>query len=219
MAPVSSRPIACLAGVAAAATTLVLAVDANAAPRGRRGDGIHQGGYIYGAPGVVQLPIEDDDYFDLDPTWGWGIGGGYLWTPTRYFKISAGGSFEHTIYNWDDFDPDDDVHGNMLRIAGELRIGGGTNKVWGYGLVGPGLALSIIDVEDAPFIDDDDTDAGFNLSVGGGVQGAVWRSLFLGGELDFDLNFFPDDDDLQGNLDDDYEIHQLWIKFVIGWYF
>jgi opacity protein-like surface antigen len=217
MTIVSSRRIACLGGFAAALATSLYAVDADAAPRGRRGDGIHQGGYIYGAPGVVQLPIEDDDYFDLDPTWGWGIGGGYLWTPTRYFKIAAGGSFEHTIYNWDDFDEDDDILGNQLRLAGELRIGGGTNKVWGYGLVGPGLALSIIDVDSPVF--DDDTDAGFNLTVGGGVQGAVWRSLFLGGELDFDLTWFPDDDDLPGNLDDDYEIHQLWIKFVIGWYF
>lgn len=216
MTPVRSRRIACLGGFAAAAATLVLATDAEAAPRGRRGDGIHQGGYIYGAPGIVQLPIDDDDYADLDPTWGWGLGGGYLWTPTKYFKIGAGGSFEHTIYNWDDLD-DDDVHGNMLRLAGELRIGGGTNRVWGYGLVAPGLALSIVDIDDVPG-DDHDTDAGFNLSVGGGVQGAVWRSLFLGGELDFDLNFFPDDDDF-GGIDDDYEIHQLWIKFVIGWYF
>jgi hypothetical protein len=151
------------------------ATDADAAPRGRRGDGIHQGGYIYGAPAIVQFPIEDDDYFDLDPTWGWGIGGGYLWTPARYFKIGVGGFFEHTIYNFDDID-EDDVLGNMLRLGAELRIGGGTNKVWGYGLLGPGLALSILDAHDPGPVDDDDTD-------------------------------------------DDYAIHQLWLKFVIGWYF
>jgi hypothetical protein len=194
---------------------------AEAAPRARArargGEGIHQGGYIYGAPAIIQLPIEDDDYADLDPTWGWGFGGGYLFEPANYFKIAVGGSFEHTIYNWDDVD-NDDASGNMLRLTGELRIGGGTNKVWGYGLIGPGLALSIVDVHRGPFEDYDDTDAGFNLSVGGGVQGAVWRSLFLGGELDFDLNFFPNDED-GPYWDNDYEIHQLWIKFIIGWYF
>jgi hypothetical protein len=57
MTLVSSRRIAGLGGFAAALATSLYAVDADAAPRGRRGDGIHQGGYIYGAPGVVQLPI------------------------------------------------------------------------------------------------------------------------------------------------------------------
>jgi hypothetical protein len=184
------------------------------AKRRRRGAGIHQGAYIYGAPALIQIPLEDDDYADLDPTWGWGFGAGYLWTPTRYFKVGLGGTFEHTIYNWDDID-EDDVHGNMLRMGAELRIGGGGRRVWGYAMVGPGLALSLVDFENGP----DDTDAGFDLQVGAGIQGAVWRSLFLGGEIDADLNWFPEQDDPPFAVDNDYVIHQMWIKFLVGWYF
>lgn len=54
-------------------------------------------------------------------------------------------------------------------MGAELRIGGGGRRVWGYGMVGPGLALSLVDIENGR----DDTDAGFNLRVGAGIQGAV----------------------------------------------
>jgi hypothetical protein len=194
---------------------------AEAAPRrARGGEGIHQGGYIYGAPAVIQFPMHDeDDGPDVEPTWGWGIGGGYLWTPGGVFKIAFGGSFEHTIYNWDNVDYDD-LQGNMLRLAAELRIGGGTNKVWGYGLIGPGLAIQVVhsDFMVGPWgYEDTHSDAGFDLTLGGGVQGAVWRSLFLGGELDFDLNFFGDHGPPEAH--DDFVYHQAWIKFIIGWYF
>lgn len=194
-------------------TTLSTSLEASAARR-RRGAGIHRGVYLYGAPGVVQIPLEVHRYADLDPTWGWGLGVGYLWTPSRYFKIGLGGTFEHTIYNWEHVDRDA-VHGNMLKMDAELRIGGGGRRVWGYGLVAPGLSLSLVDVDDGP----DDTDAGFNLHVGGGVQGAVWRSLFLGGEIVGDLNWFPAQDDTPLGVASDYRIHQLWLKFMIGWYF
>lgn len=192
----------------------ILLASREASAARRRGAGIHRGVYLYGAPGVVQIPLEDDNYADLDPTWGWGFGVGYLWTPTRYFKISLGGAFEHTIYNWDDLDRDN-VDGNMLRMNAELRIGGGGRRVWGYGLAAPGMSLSLVDVENGG----DDTDAGFGMTVGAGIQGAVWRSLFLGGEIAGNLNWFPDQDDSPFGLDRDYRIHQLWVKFMVGWYF
>ena len=188
--------------------------DASAAPA--RGEGIHQGGFIYGSPGVVVIPVDEDDFFDLDPTWGWSFGGGYLFAPGRLFKAQVGGAFEHTILNPDDFDADGRL--NMIRIMPEARIGAGTQTVWGYGLIGTGLGITVWDDRD-DFDDDDDAVPGFVLQLGGGVQGAVWRSLVLGGELDFDLGFFDDNDDRYWRNDDDFEIHQMTIKFIIGWYF
>ncbi len=205
-----STPI--IAAVVVSLAALLTATEASAARR--RGAGIHRGVYLYGAPGVVQIPLVDEDYADLDATWGWGFGVGYLWTPTRHFKLSLGGAFEHTIYNWDDIDTDD-VHGNMLRMNAELRIGGGGRRVWGYGLAAPGMSLSLVDLENGR----DDTDAGFGMSVGAGIQGAVWRSLFLGGEVAGNLNWFPDQDHGPFVAGEAYRIHQLWLKFMVGWYF
>lgn len=199
------------------ASLAFLAADrVEAAPAVRRGEGIHQGGYIYGSPGIVAIPMDEDDFADLDPTWQWSFGGGYLWTPTRLFKVSLGGAFEHTILNFDSEPVGDNLDANMIRILPEVRIGAGTNRVWGYGLIGPGLGITVVDDD---VLDDSEAAPGFIMQIGGGVQGVVWRSLFLGGELDFDLGFFEWDDDRFLFVDNDFEIHTMGLKFILGWYF
>lgn len=200
----SPLPLAAVAALAWLGTTST----AQAAPR--RGDGIHQGPYIYGSPGPLAIPVDTDDFPDLNVTWQWNFGAGYLFNPTRAFMISVGGSIEHTIYNFEA----DDIGGIQFRFMPEVRIGGGTRRVWGYGLLGVGPGFSYVNWDAGPFDDRDDADGLIALQFGGGVQGAVWRSLFLGGELDIDFVFIFD-----GESDGDSSMIILGPKFLIGWYF
>lgn len=194
---------------------------AQAAPP-QRGGGFDEGGYIMGSPGSLGLPLGEDDFPDLDPTFSWSFGGGYMFARGPLFKATVGGVFEHSLIILDDFDFDD-LGGHILRFMPEARIGAGTNKVWGYGLFGFGIAGAIlIWDDDLPFIDNDRDESwpGATVQIGGGVQGIVWRNLFLGAELDFDFGFFfEDEDDFDINNDDDFAIHQVTIEFMIGWYF
>ena len=190
----------------------------------QRGGGFDEGGYVWVAPGAVGLPVDVDDFWQLDPTFGWGFGGGWMFARGKLFKATVGGAFEHTLLFFDDADEFDDWGGHVLRFLPEARIGAGTNKVWGYGLVGAGVAGVLVHFRNNnPIFDVDETRSapGFNMQLGGGVQGIVYRNLFLGGELDIDLGLFYEDDgdEIPFNGDDDFAIHQVTIEFLIGWYF
>lgn len=206
----------------AALAYLGLPIFAAEAAKPKRGGGFDEGGYIMVAPGAFALPFYEDDFVDLNPTFGWGFGGGYMFARGKGFKATVGGAFEHTVLIFDDFDYDN-FGGHILRVLPEARIGGGSNKVWGYGLfgMGPGFVLWRWNY-DAPFFNDvrgRRSAAGLNLQFGGGIQGIVYKNLFLGGEIDFDLGFYFDDDRDNWRRDDDFTIHQVAFEFLIGWYF
>lgn len=205
---------------------LLLLPEAQAHAAGpQRGGGFDEGPYIWIAPGAFGLPVGTDDFLDLDPTFGWGFGGGWMFARGRVFKATVGGAFEHTLLFFEDSDLDfDEFGGHVLRFVPEARIGAGTDKVWGYGLVGGGVAGVLVHVRhDGPIFDlDEDRSApGFSFQLGGGVQGIVYRNLFLGGEFDVDLGQFyeDDEDDFLFNDDDDFAIYQVTIEFLVGWYF
>lgn len=206
----------------------VVAVTSSQAAAAPRDDGIHRGGFVYGAPGIVAIPIDDDDDdFDagslndiLDPSFRWGGGGGYLFTFNGPLMITAGADFEHVVWNLDD-DIDDiptvDVSGHLLRFLPTGRIGGGNHRVFGYGLLSPGLAIAHVRADyEIPNDTDTETEAGFNLGFGGGVMVAVWRSLIIGSELRFNLTVFDDDDEA---FDLDEEGFLLDLTAFIGWIF
>ena len=192
----------------------------------KRSGGFDEGGYIMLAPGSIALPFRSHDFFDLDPTFGWGFGGGYMFSRGPLFKATVGGVFEHTVLLFDDFEHDN-FGGHVLRFMPEARIGLGTNAVWGYGLFGAGIAGTLWSWHrDVPWFDDIDgrrSAPGFNVQVGGGVQGIVWKNLFLGGEVDVDFGYFFHDRDYdwEGDdfNDDDFQVQQVAIEFLIGWYF
>jgi hypothetical protein len=170
--------------LAALVASLLTPTFAHAAPRS--GDGFGQGGFVYGALPFVSIPVGDDGWRDgTDVGVQWGAGGGYMFEPVPHFMLTVGGAFEHTWVNFEDFDHDD-IRGNIVRFLPELRIGGGTSRIFGYGYAQPGLAIVVLAWDYGPF-EGDDSEAGFNLGIGGGVQGAVWRSLMIGGEMGVDL--------------------------------
>lgn len=190
----------------------------------QRGEGFHEGGYIMATPGSFVLPFAEDDFIDLDPSFGWGFGGGYMFARGKLFKATVGGVFEHTVVPFDDYDFND-FGAHVLRFMPEARIGLGTDKVWGYGLFGAGVAGALWTWDfEVPFVDDvrgRDSAPGFNVQFGGGVQGIVWKNLFLGGEIDFDLGLFyeGDDNDWENNADGDFSIFSVGFELTVGWYF
>lgn len=226
-APRLARLPLLVSALACSFLTLALTeAEAEAAPPQRSG-GFDEGGYIMGVPGGLGIPVARDDFYRLNTaTYGWGFGGGYMFARGRLFKATVGGSFEHALLVFDtDFDNEfDNFGGHVIRILPEARIGLGTNKIWGYGLVGAGPAITLVHWRNNnPFFDVDRSESapGFNMQLGGGVQGIVWKNLFLGGEVDVDLGFFFEEDPNQFGFDndDDFAIHMVTFEFLIGWYF
>jgi hypothetical protein len=208
--------------------------EAEAAPK-NRGGGFDEGGYIMLTPGAFVLPFggrfEDrrNDFFDLGPGYGWGFGGGYMFARGPAFKATVGGVFEHSLLVFDNHDFRN-FGGHLIRVMPEVRIGAGNNKVWGYGLfgAGPAGALFVWNWDDDFFCDvfdrrecrDRDGAVGFNLQFGGGVQAMITKNFFLGGEVDFDLGYYFDDDNRwRGRDRRDFSIYQVSIEFMLGWYF
>lgn len=155
-------------------------------------NGFDEGGYVHLAPGIVGVELCCDAGFQS------AIAGGWLWTPGREFKIAFGGAFEHYIDR-------PDVDGMRLRFLPELRIGGGNARVWGYGLVGGSFVLRFRDRRR-----DDDVDPGLGPQIGGGVQVAIYKGLYVGGEMDFDIDIFPGPEDVDPIM---------WFKVLIGYNF
>ncbi len=219
----STRLKTLLSGIAAAGTVFgglcVCASEAQA------GEGFDEGPHIWLAPVGVGVPVVTDDFFDLDPTFTWGLGGGWMFTPTRLFKVTLGGAFEHSLLRFEDSDFDfDEFGGHVLRFNLESRLGAGNEKVWGYGLIGAGAAGVLVHARNENILFDLDerrSAPGFNFQLGAGVQAIVWRGLYLGGEVDADLGLFfeKDDEGIGFNDDDDFSIHQVSIEFIIGYTF
>ncbi len=182
-------------------------------------DGFDGGGYVFGAPPFLAGwdYIDDDDGYDDDGeiTVQWGIHGGYMGGQPRGFKWSAGGAFEHTYLDHDSRF----VDANQLRLLGEARLGGGNDWIFGYGLIGLGFGLTVWDYDcfggNCGGFDDDETEPGFQLQFGGGVQFIVWKNLMVGGELDFDVGIY----DCDFCADDDIAIFVGGLKALVGWYF
>ena len=192
------------------------------AAKPQKGSGFHEGGYIQLTPGSLVLPFaQDERFFDLDPAFGWGLGGGYMFARGKLFKATVGGVFEHTVLPFDGVNLGN-FGGHLLRFMPEGRIGLGTRKVWGYGLLGAGVAGLIWNWNvDGPLGGDfggRNSVPGFTAQLGGGVQGIVWKNLFLGGEVDVDLGFFVDED-RDSAVFDGYEVYSVAFEMMIGWVF
>lgn len=189
---------------------LPLLIPTEAQARGSAKRALNGGVFIYGSPGPVAIPVDEDNsiFPRLRSSWQGAFGAGYLFAPGRNFKIAAGGAIEHWLYNFSA-----GHRGVLFRIMPSARIGGGNEVIWGYGKAGAGPAFSHVNYN-VPVrgFDDRDTDVGFAFETGGGVQAMVWRGLMLGGEVDYDLAFF-------GNDGPNYRTGAISLSFILGWYF
>lgn len=197
--------------------------EAEAANNKQKGPGFHEGVYVQVTPGSFVFPFAQDDFIDLTPTFGWGFGGGYMFARGKLFKATVGGVFEHTVLPFDNFNYRD-FGAHVLRFMPEGRIGLGTDKVWGYGLLGAGVA-GVLWRWNASFggfgdLRGNNSAPGFNTQLGGGVQGIVWKNLFIGGEVDVDVGlYFEGDPDDWDNGDEDFGIYSVAFEVMVGWVF
>lgn len=149
-----------------------------------QGDGFFKArGYFHIAPGIMAVSLSRYAF----PMYAWGLSGGYHLPVTDKFIIEVGGFFDHMVRA---------TFGsgsvNFFGIGPELRMGGGSPKIFGYGLVRLGVAISHLRFRD-PTPDPGEpavttgTGAGFLMTLGGGIQGLVHPNVALGGEPAFDI--------------------------------
>ncbi|PRQ08614.1 hypothetical protein [Enhygromyxa salina] len=181
------------------------------------------GGYVTITPGALVLTGQND-FTEVNPSYGWGLGGGYMFAPGALFKGTIGVGFEHNVLMLDGY-RFNEFGAHALRVMPELRLGLGGNTIWAYGLVGAGFAATMWSWDtDIGFIDRPrgrDSASGLAVQAGVGMQGFVYRNFFLGAEVDFDAGFFYEkDNDTWGNNDDDtFSLYQVGIEFTLGWKF
>jgi hypothetical protein len=215
---------------------LVIARPAEAWAQPPDADPIEDGPFVYAAPGVAGLAFGDDeadaadDLLDLNYTTQ--VGGGYM-IRRNAFMATFGAEAELMVYNFDE--PGNiDADGVLFRLLPEVRLGGGVDWFFIYGVVKPGFAVSHVDWNydnynfncnngrphhwwcypgyNGDGDDFEDTAPGFNLGFGGGAMFKVWRGLGVGAESGFDFSFFGDD----------HPFEQVWVADFIayaGWWF
>jgi hypothetical protein len=182
--------------------------------------------YLYGSPLFFGVPFGDDDFedfVDISYQWGFGLGGLFALGSKKNFGLGIGFGFEHNPFtvdeDFEDFCDFGDCGVHALRFLPELRLGYLWQQLFAYGYVSPGFSVATLRY-DRPFDQGDefDADPGFNFGLGGGVQYVVWKGLFVGGEIGFDLGAFTDDEADQFE-DDDYGIFIFDFRALIGYYF
>lgn len=143
-------------------------------------------GYVHVSPGVLIAPLLGD----LRMSYVWGVAAGHHHPLGRGRAIQIGGFFEHGVRVREHRAP------HLVRLGPELRVGAGTARTYGYGLVRTALALTQIDVYDqppgSPTTMERVVEPSFLLTLGGGLQGLIGRRLLLGFEPALELNVRDD---------------------------
>lgn len=135
------------------------------------GQGLRKrGAYLNLAPGVVGFSL----VAAVPPFYVWGLDAGYHLPIGRVFAMQLGGFAEHVTHR----------HANSVRLGAIGRFGGGTERVFGYGLVRVGPDIGIVH---NPAPNSPRALGFFNGSFGGGVMGLVHPIVGLGGEAALDL--------------------------------
>ncbi len=125
-------------------------------------------GYVHLAPGAMALILSS-------PTavlYSWGVSGGYHLPVSDKFILEVGGFFDHVVRGG----------AHYFGIGPELRLGGGSSKIFGYGLFRVALGINHLNLG---FLRA--TGTHFLATFGGGIQGLVHKHVAIGGEPAFDL--------------------------------
>jgi hypothetical protein len=132
--------------------------------------GLRKDGYVLLlSPGVLALEVRDPDF----RMYAWGLSGGRLFTGAKRFATIFGGFFEHNLWV-NRLDPERGDRAaalNFIRLGPELRLGGSSERVFGYGLAR--LGIDIVAARGAPGL------ASFMVTGGAGIMAALTRSRRL----------------------------------------
>lgn len=119
------------------------------------------------------LNVSPTTFVGLYPMYAYNLDSGGQWTRSR-FKLQIGGWFEHALR----------PGFNYFTLGPILRVGGGSERIFGYGLVRAGFGVI------HGFIDDyTRTGIGANGGLGGGLMGSVHPHVALGFEASGELGF------------------------------
>jgi hypothetical protein len=124
-----------------------------------------------GFGGALAVPL----FYERRETMGglaFAVEAGAAWNPLRRLRLGVGGGVAQTFYGSGlaQFNTD---------VLAKLRLGVGTSKVWGYGIVGAGLSVVSRDYGDYKSLD-----VGPSGVVGLGVRGAVSQRVSLGFDVE-----------------------------------
>ncbi|MEM9456040.1 MAG: OmpA family protein [Myxococcota bacterium] len=186
---------------------------------GSSGLGFYQGPYIYLSPGLFRVAVANRDETDARRvSYRWGLGAGYLWRRKR-FAAALGLGFAHVPVAIDRASERCAMltcrSAHEFVLDAELRLGGGSDRVIGYGLLGPGLVIGRSRRSDGT-MDVAFTTGGFSFDLGAGLWGLVWRGLFLGGEVALNVGAYTDD---VSAFHDRARVTGLDLRFLLGWHF
>lgn len=186
----------------------LLAQDAHAAPPRQRGE-LDGGAYVHISPGPLAVVIDEHKFSrEARWVWPWSLGAGWMFARGTMFKATLGMALEHRVFVLEQVTP----HG--LHALAESRIGAGSRRVWGYGLVGVGAAAVLVKWGEHAT----DDFYGVLVQYGAGVQGLVGRRFFVGGELDFDVGYYYSEY-RHIQVWDSFYYQSLTIELMSGWYF
>jgi len=103
---------------------------------------------------------------------------GAVWNPLPRLRLGIGGTLAHTSYG-------PALARSNTDLLAKVRLGIGTSKVWGYGIVGAGLSLTIRDR------DYDPPKVGPAAIAGLGVRGRVAPRVSLGFDVESTFVYLP----------------------------
>jgi hypothetical protein len=149
-----------------------------------------RGAYLLVSPGLLAVPFRSPGA--LFYRWGVSIGG-IIPAQSSNFIGAYGFTLEHFFNQQKLTVPGDDFGGDgftstseklrthVVRALGEVRLGSGSDKLFGYVLLGAGLAIVRV-ASDRSGSDFDSTGAAFAVPIGAGLQGMIGDHFLLGFE-------------------------------------
>ncbi|MCY1069920.1 hypothetical protein OV090_34580 [Nannocystis sp. RBIL2] len=147
----------------------------------------HRGAYLLVSPGLVAVPFRSPS--TVFYRWGASIGG-IIPAQNSAFVGAYGFTFEH-LFNqqkFTSFYPDENLtryterlRTHVFRALGEVRLGSGSDKLFGYVLLGAGFAVLHV-ASDKSSSSLDSTGAAFSTPFGAGIQGMLGDHFLLGFE-------------------------------------
>ncbi|MFY0541317.1 hypothetical protein [Nannocystis pusilla] len=143
-----------------------------------------RGAYLLVSPGLVAVPFRAPAVFYR---WGASIGG-IIPAQNSAFIGAYGFTFEH-LFNQQKVDgltpnlnlQSERLRTHVFRALGEVRLGSGSDKLFGYVLLGAGLAIVHV-ASDKSSSSFDSTGAAFSTPFGAGIQGMIGDHFLLGFE-------------------------------------